>query len=691
MSRSLFDDPLVSFGREICGTLDTALRREWLVANGIGGYASGTLIGVSSRSYHGLLVAALEPPVGRIVLVGGSVEQAGYHGRRTWISTNEYADGVLVPDGYRHLTGFRLEGSLPVWTYAVADALLERRLWMAYGKNTTYVSYRLVQASGPVDLEITPLITYRDHHTLTSGQGWQMQVESQPHGVLDRAFEDAAPLRLLTDTGEFRSGGRWYWNFRYREEAARGFNDHGDLYAPGSFTKRLEPGETLTITYSIENDVDLDGARSLEAERQRQRDLLACASVEDAPRALQQLVLAADQFIVRRAKNPLLPGTPDVAPLESVPQEANAESGSRFGGMTKTIIAGYHWFNDWGRATMVSLPGLTLATGRPEDAAEILRTFSAYLQDGLLPNRLPDEAGGAPGYNTADVTLWFMHVVEAYRRATGDEQLTNDLLPALVEILDRHIAGTRYGIGVDPGDELLRVGEADAQVTWMDARVDGWIITPRTGKPVEINALWYNALRSVADALAARGDRRAAELTKRATRMRNSFLTRFVGANGSYLADVVDGPNGDDWSLRPNQLFALSLPHPLVEGDKARAVLDAVGRALVTTHGLRSLDPNAHDYKGTYAGNRAERDAAYHQGTVWPWLLGAYADAVLKVTGDRERVANLLKPIEHHLRDGGLGSVSEIFEGDAPHVPRGAIAQAWSVAEILRVWRSLQT
>ena len=466
MAQSIFAEPVVAFGREVCGNLDAALRREWLVTNGIGGYASGTLIGVSTRSYHGLLVAALEPPVGRIVLVGGTVEQATYDNRRAWISTNEYADGVFVPDGYRNLAEFRLEGNLPVWTYAIADALIERRLWMAHGQNTTYVSYRLLHASGPVDLEITPLITYRDHHYLTSGQGWQMQVESHSHGVLDRAFQDAAPLRMLTDSGEFRSGGRWYWNFRYREEGARGFNDHGDLYAPGSFAKRLEPGETLTIIFSVEPDVELDGAASLSAELERQHQLLECAGATDAKPPIQQLLLAADQFIVRREKNPMLPVNPD-----RTAATGNGESAIQrdFDHMTTTILAGYHWFNDWGRATMISLPGLTLACGRPEIAADILRTFAAYLQDGLLPNALPTEAGGAPGYDAADVTLWFVQALEAYRLATADEQLVTDLLPAVVEILDAHLAGTRHGIGVDPADGLLRADAPGVELTWMDA------------------------------------------------------------------------------------------------------------------------------------------------------------------------------------------------------------------------------
>ncbi len=668
MPRTIFEEPLVGFGRETCGDLNAGLRREWLVANGIGGYASGTLIGVSSRSYHGLLVGALEPPVGRIVLVGGSVEQATYRGRRFWISTNEYADGVLAPDGYRNLAGFNLDGTLPVWTYAVSDALIERRLWMAHGENTTYVTFRLLRGIAPVDLEITPLVTYRDHHILTSGQGWQMQVESQPHGALDKAFDGATPLRLLTDTGDFKAGGRWYWNFRYRAETERGFNDHGDLYAPGSFTQRLKPGETLTVIYSIENDVDLDGAATLAAEQARQRALLTQASAKSEDQVVQQLVLAADQFIVDRK-------TPGI--------------NRKTAGSSKTIIAGYHWFADWGRDTMIALPGLTLATGRTEDAAKILRSCVPLLRNGLLPNSFSDREGADPTRNTVDATLWFVNAAHAYWLASGDDEFLLELLPTLVEIVDCHLAGTDYGIRVDSTDGLLRAGEEGVQLTWMDAKVGDWVVTPRIGKPVEINALWYNTLRIITTFLEVRGEPESDRFAKLASRARQSFLTRFVRSDLAHLADVVDGQNGDDWSMRPNQIFALSLPFPLVEGELAKRVLNAVGQHLLTTYGLRTLSPDDRAYVGACQGDRFGRDGAYHQGTVWAWLLGPYTEALWKVTGDARAALSVLLPFVHHLKDAGLGSISEIFDGDPPHQPRGAIAQAWSVAEILRVWRLL--
>lgn len=667
---SIFDEPLVRFGREVCGDLAAGFRREWLVTNGIGGYASGTLLGVSSRSYHGLLVAALQPPVARTVLVGGSVEWVICDGRRFQISTSEYGEGVFDPEGYRRIEEFHLEGTLPVWTYALAGGLLERRVWMTHGKNTTYVSFRHVRGSAPMDLEITPLVTYRDFHTLTSGQGWQMQVERQPNGAIDEAFSGATPLRMLADGGEFRPGGRWYWNFRYRDETARGLNDHGDLYAAGMFSARLEPGQTFTIAYTAEEDADLDGARTLAAELRRQRGLLETADAVGGDPMLQQLVLAADQFIVDRARS------------ADAPDAHGEDSG-------KTIVAGYHWFNDWGRDTMIALPGLTLATGRAADAVGILRTYAAYLDDGLLPNNFPDHNGVLPGYNTADATLWYVLAVRAHHATTGDDKLLADLLPSLLEIVEHHIAGTRYGIAVDPRDGLLRAGEAGMQLTWMDAKVGDLVVTPRIGKPVEINALWYNALRFVADAVAVDDAKASARYGALAERMRAGFLARFVDPKRGHLADVVDGPEGDDWSLRPNQLLALSLPHPLVEGETARRVLETVSGALLTTYGLRTLNADNPAYVGHYLGDQISRDRAYHQGTVWAWLLGAYVEAYARVTGDRTAARAFLRPIVNHLRDAGLGSVSEIFEGNPPHPPRGAIAQAWSVAEILRVWREL--
>ncbi len=661
---SVLEEPHIAFGREICGDLESGLRREWLVTNGLGGYASATLPGVLTRSYHGLLVAALEPPVARTVLVAGSVERVSYGGKRYPLSTHEFGGNTIAPDGYRYLESFRLEGTLPVWTFAIADAVIERRVWMDYGINTTYVSYWLLRGSLPVTLEITPLVTYHTFHALASGRDWTIGVDPQERGTAIHAYDGAAPFWLRSDTAEFRPSGAWWWDFCHRAETERGLADRGDLFAPGTFVAQLNAGESVALTYSTESEANLDAAASLAAVQQRQRGLLKQGSVDGADSIVQQLVLAADQFLVSR-------------PLADDP------SG-------RSVIAGYHWFNDWGRDTMISLPGLALATGRPEEAASILRVFARFVADGLLPNNFPDSAGVIPGYNTADATLWYVLAIRAYQEATGDDALVTDLLPTLCQIVERHLAGTRYGIQVDPDDGLLRAGEPGVQLTWMDAKVGDWVVTPRIGKPVEINALWYNVLRTVAGFLRTHDDKATAmRYDALADRARDSFRARFRQPDREYLADVVDSPDGDDWSMRPSQIFALSLPFPLLEGDEAQTVLAAVGRSLLTSYGLRSLAPDDPAYRGTYGGDQVHRDGTYHQGPAWSWLLGAYAEVVYRLSGDREAALAVLQPIGDHLRDAGLGSVSEIFNGDPPHLPKGCVAQAWGVAEVLRVWRLL--
>ena len=657
-SARIVEEPLISFGPEIAADVPSALRREWLVTNGLGGYASGTLAGVNTRRYHGLLVAALAPPVERTVLVAASIDWATYDGRRYALSTHEYGDGTIDPDGYRHIVSFALEGSLPVWTYALGDALLERRIWMAQGTTTSYVVYRLVRASRDLELEISPLVTYRGFHSLSRGAGWQPGVVEVDGGVEVRAFDGAVPYRIIAQGAQYSPSNIWYWNFLHRQETERGLDDRSDLFVPGRFSKHLAACDALTLVLSTDAAPDMDAMRALEEEQSRQYALLSQAGALQAEPVVQQLVLAADQFIARR------------------------DAG-------KTVIAGYHWFNDWGRDTMISLPGLTLSTGRAEDAAGVLRTFAGYVDRGMLPNNFPDAAGVVPGYNTVDATLWYVLAIAAYERATGDLSLVDELLPVLRSIVEWHVRSTRFGIGVDPADGLLRSGEPGVQLTWMDAKIGDFVVTPRIGKPVEIQALWYNVLRSLAALLGARGDSTSRDYTALADRVGNSFGVRFYREDLGYLADVVDGPGGDDLRLRPNQVFAVSLPYPLVEGAQSASVVDAVGRALLTPVGLRSLSPDDRDYRGDYVGGPGRRDSGYHQGPVWTWLLGPYAEAHYRVHGDRSAALALLAPIEHHLRDACLGSVSEILEGDPPHRPVGCVAQAWGVAGTLRVWRAL--
>ncbi len=689
-ARGVIEQPLVSFGREICGDLPAGLRREWLVTNGLGGYASGTISGVNTRRYHGLLVAALTPPVRRTVLVGGLVEWATYDGNRYPLSTHEYGGGVIDPHGYKHVQSFALSGMLPVWTFALADALLERRVWMADGANTTYITYRLLGGDAQLELEITPLVTYRDFHSLSAARGWHPQMQLAPAGeagvtgVVVQSSEGAQPYRLLAEGARFESGGGWWWNFYHREEAARGLDAHSNLYAPGAFRATLAPGSTLALIATAEPGEPLPAKIALAAAEERQRTLLRQARAENADRVVQQLVLAADQFIVERHAAPAGMMDRQHGIASDTPHAARAEPTRH-----KTAIAGYHWFNDWGRDTMIALPGLTLATGRPADAASILRTFAGFVDRGMLPNTFPDQPGIAPSYNTADATLWFVLAVRAYSDATGDRALVDDLLPVLRGIVDWHIRGTRYQIGVDPADALLHAGEPEVQLTWMDAKVGDYVVTPRIGKPVEINALWYNALRVLAAFLAERGDPAAAEYDALAGRALASFRARFVHPDREHLADVVDGPGGDDWTLRPNQIFAVSLPYPLLDAPAAARVLRSVERSLLTTYGLRSLAPDNPAYRDDYTGDQYRRDSCYHQGAVWTWLMGAYVAASACVHGDRAAALARLRPFEHHLRDAGLGSISEILAGAPPHLPAGCIAQAWGVAEVLRLWRLL--
>lgn len=660
------------WSRTRCGDLAQSSAAEWLVTNGRGSYASGTVAGVATRRYHGTLIAALEPPAGRTVLAGPLDEWGVYRGQRHALSTHEWSDGAISPDGFRSLESFHLEEGIPVWTYAFNDVLLEKRTWMMHGADTTLVRYTLLRGSAPLELELRPLLTFRDFHALPATSGWQPDVAAPGSSTVTIRMTPSAPLVLIaTDTGAFQQTPDWYRNFFYREEAARGFDAVADLFCPGVFHVTLEPGDSATLAVGLSSLTPFTttdaGQALLEATVKRGAMLLTRAGVTGAEPALQQLVLAADQFIVSR--------------------EVTGDDGAH---AQTTVIAGYHWFNDWGRDTMIAIPGLLLATGRSEEAGGVLRTFAHYLQDGLIPNNFPDHAGAEPGYNTADATLWFVLAIRAQAEATGDGRLIDELLPALRGIVEAHITGTVHGIGVDPADGLLQAREDGVQLTWMDAKVGDHVITPRAGKPVEVNALWYNVLRTTAGWCRARGEAGTADrYDALAGRVKASFSARYVRTGTSHLADVVDGPAGDDWSLRPNQLFAVSLPEPLVEGSVAAGVVDSCARSLLTSFGLRSLAPDQPGYTGRYAGGPAQRDGAYHEGTVWAWLMGPFVEAYLRVHGDVTAARTLLEPLIDHVGEAGLGSISEIFDGDPPHTARGCIAQAWSVAELLRVWRKL--
>lgn len=649
--------------------------REWLVTNGIGGFAYGTLSQANTRRYHGILVSSLRPPVDRVVMVAKIEPSLSYHDRKFDLACNEFADGTLSPTGFQHLTRFHLEQGTPVWRYSLAEAILEQRIWMAHGKNTTYVSFTLLHALGPIDLQLKPLCTYRDYHAHSRG-GWPLRVEPVTHGCQINAFAAARPYRLLVSGAEFTAHPDWYWHFKHRAESARGLDDVEDLFCPGRFSIRVSPGQSVTLVATAEAEDPLAAPRALEQETTRRTRLLN-AVPKDSPAWIQDLTLAADQFMV--ARQPLA-GSND------------ASSGA-------SVIAGYPWFGDWGRDTMIALPGLTLATGQTALAASVLRTFAQHVSQGMLPNRFPD-GGQAPEYNTADATLWYFHAIASYVAATGDRTLLRDLYPTLKEIIEWHLRGTRYRIHVDADDGLLYCGEPGVQLTWMDAKIDHWVVTPRTGKPVEINALWHFALTRMAEWAAGMKDLGAARLySAQASRVAKAFSATFWYEKGGYLYDVVDGP-GDpcdekgrhvDASLRPNQIFAVSLGGGLLEPARARAVVDVCARELLTPVGLRSLAPSEQHYQGQYRGGPMERDGAYHQGTVWSWLLGPYALAHHLTYGDLEHANALLAGVVPHLADACLGSISEILDGDSPHRPQGCPAQAWSVGEILRAWHLLRS
>ncbi len=663
-------------GKELCGELATAESREWLVTNGTGSYASGTVAGLLTRRYHGLLMAALSPPLGHTLMFSKVDETVSYSGDRYPLFVNRWADGTVEPEGYQLLERFHLEGSIPVWSYGFGDALLEKRIWMQQGENTTYIYYTLRRSSLPMTLTLKGFATYRDRHHTTQANDRAMEVEAVASGLCITAFPGAVPLYLYVVGGEATPAHQWHYGFDLAVEATRGGDCLEDLLQVGTFQGELQPGQSLAIAASTDSRASLDVKTALNARRQFDQQLIKRALKgkglkgkqahsyqlsRKAPEWVQQLILAADRFIVDRPH----PERPD----------------------GKTIIAGYPWFGDWGRDMAIALPGLTLCTGRPHLGKSILQTFAQYVDGGMLPNRFPD-TGETPDYNTVDATLWYFQAIRAYYRATKDRKLLKELWPVLTEIIHWHQQGTRYNIHVDQEDGLLYAGELAVQLTWMDAKVGDWVVTPRQGKPVEVNALWYNALRIMAE-FAGKLGTSDAEYQKLADRTLAGF-SRFWNEERGYCYDVIDTPDGDDSSLRPNQIFAVSLPYSPLPRGRQRAVVEICGRSLLTSYGLRSLAATEPNYIGHYGGTPVERDGAYHQGTVWGWLIGPYISAYLRVTKDKKTARTFLAPLANHLLEACIGNLSEIFDGDAPMTPNGAIAQAWTVAEVLRVVAELK-
>ena len=656
----------LKFDREFCD-LETAESREWLVTNGIGGYASGTIAGGMARRYHGLLIAALQPPVGRTHLVACLDETVRYGSADFELATHRWASGAVEPKGFQHIEEFRLDGTTPVWTYALADARLEKRVWMQQGANTTYVQYTLLDGAGPAEMELKALVNYRDFHASTHAGDWRMRIAAVENGARVEAFDGAVPFYLRSVQASCQPRHVWYRDYFLPAERERGLDDHEDHLFAAEFRAEVRVGKSVTIVLTTEESAALDGDIAKEQRAAHESAVLNAwyqqnQTIEsESPDWLSQLALAADQFIVKRT-------------LLEEPEG-------------RSVIAGYHWFADWGRDTMIALPGLTLTTGRADIARRILLAFARYVDSGMLPNNFPD-AGGKPEYNTVDAVLWYIEAARQCLAATGDTHTLQNLFPVLEGIIDAHVKGTRYQIHVDPADGLLYAGEAGVQLTWMDARIGDRVVTPRTGKAVEINALWINALETMAGF--ARLLKKSSERYEVLARKAKDGFQKFWNEKQHCCYDVIDSPGiGNDAAIRPNQIFAVSLPLSPLTPEQQKSVVDLCAERLLTPYGLRSLAPGEPGYQGHYLGAPRERDAAYHQGTVWGWLLGTFVLAHFRVYRDRAAAIGFFEAIGSAIRMYGLGTLAEIFEGDPPFTPRGCIAQAWTVGEVLRAFTEL--
>lgn len=643
---------MIHLHQEILHRFDQAVRYEWLETNGLGGYASSTVIGAHHRRYHGLLVAATKPPVKRTVMLSKLEETIITADHSYELGANKYR-GTVYPNGYIFLQEFRQE-LFPTFIYQLPGIKLKKTITALHGENTVVINYEILEADQPFTLELKPMYSPRDYHNLALANGDLDTTVSFEQGIFrTQPYTDQPELFLGVPGVEFELRPDWYYQLEYQEELNRGMAGHEDLFSPGVFTLRLEEGQSWSAMASTLNPQGRRADDLVAQERQRREGLLVQAGYRQD--FMKRLVLASDQFIVSR------------------------------GDGLRTVVAGYPWFTDWGRDTMISLPGLCLATGRHEDAKKILLSFAENTSEGMIPNRFPDN-GSEPLYNTIDGTLWFFVAVYKYLEATQDRAfVVAQLLPVLSDILSWHERGTRFGIRMDD-DGLLTGGEDGYALTWMDAKAHDWVVTPRRGKAVEINALWYNAWRIYAALLReATQPEKAQETEQRAEQLRQSFVREFWNPHTLALYDCIDGEERDA-SIRPNQIFALSLPFPLLDMDQSYQVLDRVEQELLTPVGLRSLSPNDPAYQPYYEGDQYGRDGAYHQGTVWSWLLGPYLDALIRVRGGwgREMARVVIEKMEAHLEQAGVGNVSEIFDGAKPHQPRGCTAQAWGVAELLR-------
>jgi predicted glycogen debranching enzyme len=664
------------FGRECWRTFERGIEKEWLLTNGIGGYASSTVIGANSRRYHGLLIASLNPPVERRLILSKIDETLIIDGESYFLYS--FRTPGFTMEGFKYQQKFSYN-PLPVFVYNVRDVIVEKTVTMVYGENTVAVIYHITAGNSSLKLRLTPLVNFRDHHHNSSRSHMIFKKTRIARGVVINPYNIPGINIMITcsDADFTTMDDCWFIGMHYKMEEERGLPSLEDHFIPGYFDVGVSPGEEkyVTIIAALESEIKdsttfeskikdkdgpiPDGHFLIEKEEKRLAELLDMVGYKDD--FAKKLALAADKFIVYRKS-----------------------TGS------KTIIAGYPWFADWGRDAMIAMPGIALATGRFDDAKQVLYTFSRYVSDGLLPNLFPDESHGTPAYNTADASLWYFEAVYKYVEYTGDYAFIKEsIYKVLNEIIGAYMNGTRYNIKMEK-DFLIWAGDPLTQLTWMDAKVEDRAVTPRYGKAVEINALWYNALKIMEHfARQFEGNGAAFKFNKVAEQARKSFEKTFWNREKQCLYDVV-GNDFKDGRVRPNQVVAISLTNAVMEGEKAKKIVRKVLEELYTDFGIRSLSPKEDGYKGNYSGSQYNRDAAYHQGTAWAWLSGHFIRAYVRVYRENKpalrKARVFVENFRDHMKDSCIGEISEIFDGDWPFFPRGCIAQAWSVGEILRTY-----
>ncbi len=648
---------MLEFGRDACGDLNLAVSKEWLETNGLGGYACGTMAGLNTRGYHSLLTVPLKPPLKRTILLSQLDEVVVYKDKKYMLSTMEYESGALNPRGYIYLERFKGE-PFPTFYYRLDDQVLQKQIFMSYGQSLTWITYQLLtEPDGAFNLMVKPLLSFRSHHLMKQGRLFVNTYHDLDRHVVKILPDQQVPSMFIHHTAEgYEHSAHWFNRVFYRAEKNRGLDCVEDLYTPGVLDFELKKGAWNYMAVTTESLEQLDVLAAMKKETSRRKELQDLLPLEDE--FGRRLLRAADHFLVKRGE-----------------------------GMS--VISGYPWLAESGRDAMVASMGLAVASRRYEDARRLLKTYAAYCDQGMLPNHFSEEMA-EPVYNAADAALWFIIAVDYYHTHTRDDRFVKDnCWPVMENIIAAYSTGTRYGIRMDT-DGLINLPEEGAQLTWMDAQVGDWVATPRAGKPVDVNALWYNCLCMMAD-YAEKFSRPAEKerYARLAANAREGFRSLFWNEEGGYLYDRVEDFH-KDFSFRPNQLWALALPYPLLEGQQAQRLLQQVMERLYTTFGCRTLDRSDDHYRGFYKGDLMTRESAAFQGTVWPWMIGALAGAWRAAYGASAEtdaiIGRLLKPFELHLTHSGLGLISEMFDGEEPHRARGCIARAWNVAELLRVY-----